>query len=302
MRIAIIDLGTNTFHLLIAKIESDGSFSTLKRIRKYVYIGEEGVETLGRKPLQRAYETLALYKQTIVEYKAEKITAFGTAALRTASNGNAFVKKIKEEIGIEIQLISGDREADLIYLGTKQAIPSTTENILIMDIGGGSVEFIIANQHQKIWAKSFPVGVSVLFNKFHQSEPIASGEINDLLTFLNQQLKPLYEALSQHPAPTLVGASGTFDVISGVMGKPIEHYPNAEIVDLTNFPKFYQTVVNANLEERLAMKNLPKQRARLISVALILVRLLIDKANINKMIVSAYAMKEGILSEIANQQ
>lgn len=302
MRVAIIDLGTNTFHLLIAKIESDGSFSTLKRIRKYVYIGEEGVETLGEKPLQRAYDTLAIYKQAILEYEVEKVTAFGTAALRTASNGKAFIKKVKENIGIEIQTISGDKEADLIYLGTKQAIPLTTENILIMDIGGGSVEFIIANQHQKIWAKSFPVGVSVLFNKFHKSEPIAANEINDLLTFLNQQLKPLYQALSQYPAPILVGASGTFDVISGVMGKPVEHYPNAEIVDLTNFPEFCQTVIRANLEERLNMENIPKQRAKLISVALILVDLLLTKANINKMIVSAYAMKEGILSEIANQQ
>lgn len=301
MRVAIIDLGTNTFHLLIAKIENDGSFSTLKRIRKYIYIGEEGVETLGEKPLQRAYETLVLYQQTITEYKVERVTAFGTAALRTASNGKAFVKKVKKDIGIEIQMISGDKEADLIYLGTKQAIPLTTKNILIMDIGGGSVEFIIANQHQKIWAKSFPIGVSVLFNRFHKSEPISSNEINTLLTFLNNQLQPLYQALEQNPAHILVGASGTFDVISGIMGNKIDNYPNAENVDLKQFPELYKIVVNADLEQRLSMKNIPNQRAKLISIALILVDLLIEKANITKMIVSAYAMKEGIIREMVNE-
>lgn len=300
MRVAIIDLGTNTFHLLIVKIEKNGSFSTLKRIRKYVYIGENGVETLGKKPLQRAYETLVLYKKTIVEYNVERVTAFGTAALRTASNGKDFIKKVRKEIGIEIQTISGDKEADLIYIGTKQAIPMSAENILIMDIGGGSVEFIIANDSQKIWAKSFPIGVSVLFNEFHKSEPISPTEIDNLLSFLNTQLEPLYQALTQYSTHILVGASGTFDVISGVMGKKINNYPNAESVDLTNFPAFYTTVINASLEERLAMKELPSERAKLISVALILVNLLIQKANIQKMIVSAYAMKEGILKEMTN--
>lgn len=301
MRVAIIDLGTNTFHLLIAKIEKDGSFSTLKRIRKYVYIGEEGVETLGEKPLKRAYDTLEIYQQTIIDFEVEKVTAFGTAALRTASNGKAFVEKVKKEIGLNIQTITGEQEADLIYIGTKQAIPLTNKNILIMDIGGGSVEFIIANKNHKIWAKSFPIGVSVLYNQFHKSEPIATNEINNLLNFLENQLQPLFNALQKNPAHLLVGASGTFDVISGVMGNKIEGFPQAENVHLHKFPEFCNQVIKSNLEERLSLKYIPNERAKLISVALILVDLLIKKANINEMIVSAYAMKEGILWKMANQ-
>lgn len=296
MRVAVIDLGTNTFHLLIAKIEADGSFSTVKRIRKYVYIGEDGVDTLGEKPLKRAYETLAEYKIAINEYKAEKVVAFGTAALRTASNGQAFINKVKTEIGIDIQLISGDKEADLIYLGTKQAVPITDENILIMDIGGGSVEFIIANQYQKIWAKSFPVGVSVLFNRFHKSEPIAKNEIADLTNFLNQHFEPLYAALAENPATILVGASGTFDVISGVMGHKVSGFPHCESADLSGFPAFYNAAVQADLETRLAMETIPSQRAKLIPAALVLIDLVLKKATITKMLVSGYAMKEGILA------
>jgi exopolyphosphatase/guanosine-5'-triphosphate,3'-diphosphate pyrophosphatase len=300
MRVAIIDLGTNTFHLLIAKIENNGHFSTLHRIRKYVYIGEEGVETLGEKPLKRAYETLAEYKKVMDEYAVEKVMAFGTAGLRTASNGKDFIKKVKNEIGIEIQAVSGDREADLIYLGTKQAVPMTDENILIMDIGGGSVEFIIANQKGKIWAQSFPVGVSVLYNIFHKFEPISALEITDLTNFLHRNFEPLYAALERNSAQILVGASGTFDIISRIMGKPMEDYPNCEIADLSDFPMFYDEVVTANLAKRLAMDAIPNQRAKLIPVALILINIILEKAKINQMLVSAYAMKEGILWEMAN--
>ena len=300
MRVAIIDLGTNTFHILIAKIENNGDFSTLHRIRRYVYIGEEGVETLGEKPLERAYNTLVEYKKVMDEYAVEKVMAFGTAALRTASNGKAFVEKVKNEIGIKIQTISGDREADLIYLGTKQAVPMTDENVLIMDIGGGSVEFIIANQNEKIWAQSFPVGVSVLYNTFHKSEPISAVEITELTNFLHHHFEPLYAALNENPASILVGASGTFDVISGIMGKPVLNYPNCESVNLNGFPMFYVEVVTANLEERLVMSTIPNERAKLIPTALVLINVILKKAKINQMLVSAYAMKEGILWEMAN--
>jgi exopolyphosphatase/guanosine-5'-triphosphate,3'-diphosphate pyrophosphatase len=300
MRVAIIDLGTNTFHILIAKIENNNDFSTLYRIRRYVYIGEEGVATLGEKPLERAYNTLIEYKKVMDDYGVEKVMAFGTAALRTAINGKAFIEKVKSEIDIEIQTISGDREANLIYLGTKQAVPMTDENVLIMDIGGGSVEFIIANQKGKIWAQSFPVGASVLYNTFHKSEPISAVEISDLSDFLHRHFEPLYAALNENPTSILVGTSGTFDVISEIMGKPFMDYPNCEIVNLNGFPMFYGEVVTANLEERLGMSAIPNERAKLIPVALVLINIILKRAKINQMLVSAYAMKEGILWEMAN--
>lgn len=301
MKVAVIDLGTNTFHLLIADIEANGTFTTVHRLRKYVYIGEDGVKTLGEKPLKRAYAALSEYKILMDKYEVEKVVALGTAALRTASNGQAFMDKVQIEIGIKIQLISGDREAELIYHGTRQAIPIGAENILIMDIGGGSVEFIIANKTEKIWAKSYPIGVSVLFNEFHKNEPITRQEIKNIETFLNQYLDTLYTALAKNPATILVGSSGTFDVISGVMGDKIPNYPKAESVDLTDFPAFVKKVVNANLEERLTMKNIPNERAKLIPVAFVLVRLILERTKINQMIVSAYAMKEGILWEMINK-
>ena len=301
MRLAIIDLGTNTFHLLIAEVETDGRFSTIERIRKYVYIGEEGVLTLGQKPMQRAYDTLKAYHDIILSHKVDKVIAFGTAALRTASNGEDFIKKVKAEIGINIQTISGDREAALIYLGTRQAIPTINHNFLIMDIGGGSVEFIIANQHEQLWAKSFPVGVSVLYNQFHKSEPISKNEKDSLIEFLNLELQSLYEALRTFPVQTLVGASGTFEVLSNIIGHPIDNYPNAEIVLLDKFPALYQKVINADLEGRLKMKDIPKQRVKLITVAMILVDLILKKGKIKEMMVSAFAMKEGILMEASRK-
>ena len=140
-----------------------------------------------------------------------------------------------------------------------------------------------------------------MFNGFHRADPISTDDINELLSFVNHQLTSLYQALSAFPAHILVGASGTFDVLSNIMGSSISDYPHAEIIDLTHFPKFYDIAVKSSLAERLQLKEVPKERAKLISVALILVKLILDKAKINKLIVSAYAMKEGILSEVADK-
>ena len=140
-----------------------------------------------------------------------------------------------------------------------------------------------------------------MFNQFHKNEPISIQEIDSLETFLNQHFEPLYAALAENPAAILVGASGTFDIISGVMGDKVPNYPNAESVDLTDFPTFAKNVIKANLEERLAMKNIPNQRSKLIPVALVLIRLILERTKINQMIVSAYAMKEGILWEMINK-
>ena len=163
-----------------------------------------------------------------------------------------------------------------------------------MDVGGGSVEFIIADANKLYWAKSFPVGVAVLYNRFHKSEPIASTEIEALENFLKETLDPLLIELQNHQIYTLVGASGTFDVIEAFLSKS-NITPYSALVEIDNFYPFYQHLLELNLTQRLALENLPESRAELISVALILINFVLQKASIQQIIVSAYAMKEGIL-------
>jgi len=296
-RYAVIDLGTNTFHLLVAEKQKNQAFTELHRQRFFVKLAEEGIETIGAAPIQRGYQALKTFRTVLDKLGVTNVKAIGTAALRTATNGPAFVKNVKEKYNIQIELIDGNREAELIYKGTILAVPFEQKNYLIMDIGGGSVEFIIANQTAILWAQSFPIGVAVLFKKFHHSNPITTLEINDLRVFLNSFLTPLYQALIKYPTATLVGASGTFDVLEFILAKN-QPYKNHAFVQVKDFEPLYDTLIKSTEAERYAMKEVPDTRADMIVVAIILIEFVLKKVEIQEIIVSNFAMKEGILSEL----
>jgi exopolyphosphatase/guanosine-5'-triphosphate,3'-diphosphate pyrophosphatase len=298
-RYGVIDLGTNTFHLLISEQEANGNLKDLYRERIFVKLGEDGIETIGDAPFQRALDAIHRFKATLEKYNVVKTNAFGTAALRTASNGPKLISRIKQETGISVKLIPGNEEARLIHLGVTQAVPLNNEKGLIMDIGGGSVEFIVANDQGVIWAQSFPIGVSILFNEFHDSDPISHTEIGAVEKHLESTLQPLFEVFESNETPLLIGASGTFDVLDMMLSKQ-RISPIHSIVEIQDFFPLYQQFLKTTLNERFQMEKLPDSRAEMIIVALILINLIVQKANIKRIAVSAYAMKEGILHEMVN--
>lgn len=296
-RAAVIDLGTNTFHILIAEQLADGSFKDVYRERKFVKLAEDGIDKIGPNPYQRGLNALIHFQKIIQEKKVNQIKAFGTAALRTASNGKAFIQEAKEKSNIEIELIPGSEEARLIHLGVTQAIQLGNEKGLIMDIGGGSVEFIIADKNEVFWAESFPIGVAVLYKTYHHDEPISTIELQILETFFDDTLQPLFSILKKYETPNLIGASGTFDVLENIL--PLEQKNQlSATIDVQHFQPLYQKVIQMNLEERRSQQDIPDTRSDMIVVAMILIDYIIRKANIQKIMVSSYAMKEGILSEM----
>ncbi len=296
MKIGVIDLGTNTFHLLIVE-SSDKGMQEVYRERIFVQLAEQGIQKIGIAPFQRALDALQHYKSILDQHQVDAVKAFGTAGLRTASNGQDLIEKVARLTDIQVQLISGDEEARLIHKGVQQAIALNQSNSLIMDIGGGSVEFILANKKQVHWAKSFPIGVAVLYNQFHKNDPITSTEITTLRKFLHKELEDLKTALQQFPSTQLVGASGTFDVLEKVL--QIERLsPIHSSVPVKNFHPFYKEVLFTTLQERLDIQSIPNSRAQLIIVALILIDVIIEIAKIEQIDISAYAMKEGMIAEL----
>ncbi len=294
---AVIDLGTNTFHLLAVKEEKDGSLSQIHKERIYVKLAESGIETIGEAAFNRGLNALKKFDTILKEHQVQKIKAFGTAALRTASNGKKFTQQVKKELGIDIEIIPGKEEARLIHQGVMLAIGKQKEPILIMDIGGGSVEFIIADNEKVIWSDSFPIGVAVLFRKFHHNEPITKEEKININNFLNEQLTPLLEQIQRSPLKILVGASGTFDVLEAIIAGT-KNTPYSTNIWAKDFFPLYDELIEKNLEERLLMPNIPDQRADLIIVALELLRFIIEKVRIERITISDFAMKEGILKEL----
>jgi exopolyphosphatase/guanosine-5'-triphosphate,3'-diphosphate pyrophosphatase len=303
MRFAVLDLGTNTFHLLIAEQDAVGQWRTLVREKRYVKLAEQGIQRISDAAFARGLAALELFKTQLDAYAVppSAVQAFGTAALRTADNAPEFLEQVFALTGIRPESIPGDREAALIYQGVRQAVPFPDNRVLIMDIGGGSVEFIIADRAQVLWQQSFPIGVAVLYRTFHRHDPISAEEIAHLEAFLDESLADLWAALTQFPAPTLVGASGTFDVIDLFLLDPATKAELYGYIELSAFEPLCNLLVQSTLGERRAMPKLPEERVEMVVVALVLIRKVLHRAGIREIYTSVYALKEGMLAELAAQ-
>jgi exopolyphosphatase/guanosine-5'-triphosphate,3'-diphosphate pyrophosphatase len=297
MKIAIIDCGTNTFTLSLFEVSSSKEFKRSLKDRHYVELAEEGIKHIGPKAFKRGVDAFQAFHDFLKNSPDTKTIAIGTAALRRASNSTEFLAAVEAVSGIRIEIIDGDKEADLIYKGVRLAAPLGSTPSLIMDIGGGSVEFIIADQKRVYWAKSYPVGVAILFKKFHHSDPINATNIKDLNNYLEQTLFELIEQLSSHSIEHLIGASGSFDVLDTMNGAKDEAALFGYI-STDAFHAIYQQLVDSDYEERLNTENLSSTRAKLIVMSVLLIKFIHQKIKPPNLVVSDHAMREGLVYEL----
>ena len=311
MRIAVIDLGTNTFNLLIVDMGEDQGYKILYNNKLPVKLGKSGIDKKEIRPdaITRGLNALERHLQTISEYKVEKTYAFATSAIRSARNGDQFVKLAKQRCGIDVEIINGEREAELIYYGVKQAVRLSEEKVLILDIGGGSNEFIIADKDHIFWKKSYPLGVARLLSKFKPSDPISIEEIEFISNYLEERLSDLFEEFKKHKITTLIGASGSFETIAAMIRADDPNFesgtslsPESNVIDLTDFENLYQKLINSTLKERKQMKGLETMRLEMIVVATLVVKFILQKLKLREMIQSNFALKEGVVYELLSLQ
>jgi exopolyphosphatase/guanosine-5'-triphosphate,3'-diphosphate pyrophosphatase len=304
-RIAVIDLGTNTFNILIIETLSGTEYKKLYQTKISVKLGEGGINKgfIAPIPFQRGIDAMKVYKKTIEDFAVDTTFAMATSAIRDASNGNEFVQQVKQELGFDIQVISGDKEAELIYIGVRDAVKMNSEKSLIVDIGGGSTEFIIANNNEIFWKQSFKLGAARLLERTNPSDPITQDEINGLINYLNIELSPLIEAVKKFPVSELIGSSGSFDSLSEMIAL---NYYSIDIIknkteyqfDLEDFETLYHLVVKSTKSERLTMKGLISMRVDMIVVSCILLSYILKSISIHKMRSSTYSLKEGVLNQV----
>mgnify|MGYP000671560607 CR=1 FL=1 len=299
-RLAVLDLGTNTFHLLIVETDSAGHFSVLYKEKRFVKLAEGGIKRIGAAAMQRATSTLMAYRDLLDQYEVKQVKVIGTAALRTASNGPDLMKWAADKTQLDIEIISGQREAALIQKGVFQSLVKPLERYLVMDIGGGSVEFIIAEGDKVLWCQSFPVGAAVLLRKFHQKDPISAKELLGIKAFLNLHLEPLEQALTDWPTQWLVGAAGTFDVIAEQIAIS-RSSPQTWEVDPTRFAPLFDELKKMSWEERERSPWIPDDRVDMIVVASSLIHYVLETYQIKRFTVSAYALKEGMIAEMLGE-
>ena len=301
-KFAALDLGTNTFHLLIASFDQEGNLIEHFRDKRFIHLAEDGIEQIGEKAYQRAIKCVQDFHKHLSKYEITGINCSGTAAMRTASNGPALVDEIKDLTGIQINLIDGIQEAKYIFQGVRLAVQQISHgNHVIMDIGGGSVEFIIIENGHFKWSNSFPVGIAVLKRKFHKTEPITEKETTAINDFLEKQMAKLLYQCKNMNFQSLIGASGSFEVLSE-MFKPGASDHLSYDIPINFFDSTYRNLIIQNVEQRLFRDDIPNDRAHLIITAFHLMKFVLDKIRFQRITVSDYAMKEGMLSELSSPE
>jgi exopolyphosphatase/guanosine-5'-triphosphate,3'-diphosphate pyrophosphatase len=300
-RAAIIDLGTNTFHILIFEWEGI-QYKVIDKLQIPVKLGKGAFDDLRIKEdaYGRGIAAMIEFKTLLESYQVTQVEAFGTSALRNAINADDFRKEAESIIGHPIQVINGGREAELIYNGVSHAVPMSDEPHLIMDIGGGSVEFIIANDHYIHWKKSFEIGAARLIERYHSSDPLDEAAIIALQAHLEDQLALVWIKGEKYQVKTLIGASGSFESIAAIEMEayhstsqvfPFVHH----IIDMQHFREIYERIISTKRDELKLIPGMPEFRAEMMTVAIIMINYVIKKLNIRKLIASDYALKEGVM-------
>lgn len=286
---------------MIAEL-SEGDVVIHKEMQVPVKIGAGGINSgiIAEAAFLRGMDALKRFKEAIQGYTIDQIKVFGTSALRDASNGKLFIKEALNRYGFTIELIDGEREAALIYEGVSHSLTLPGSPVLIMDIGGGSVEFIIGNKKEVFWKRSFAVGAARLMDKFHHQDPIGLTEINQINAYLDDQLDPLWKALQGYLVKALIGSAGAFETLRDVLQKDLGVSPQAISthacqIKRKEFDLFYELMVAKSKEGRAALNGLLDFRVDMIVVSAILMQYIISRIKPEEIIVSDYALKEGML-------
>ncbi|MGN0029474.1 MAG: phosphatase [Marinilabiliaceae bacterium] len=313
MRVAIIDIGTNTINLLVADTKAGGSYNIISSTKVTARLGQGGINDgrLTPEAIKRGMEAIDTHMKTLASLgKVDKIVAIGTSAMRNAANADEFAKAVEEKYGFGIRIISGDEEARMIFDGVKQVMPLGLERVLILDIGGGSCEFIIANKDGVAWAHSYELGMARILDKFHPSDPITHKEIMAIEAYIRQGLSQegasLYDAIRNFPTSTLVGTSGTFDTVAALVAARNHPLLNVTLstsyeIPMPSFDETFRKLINSTVEERRAMPSMDKGRVDLIVPGAIFVNFVLTEMKIERLYQCGFALKQGSILNFAKE-
>ena len=300
-RLVIIDMGTNTFHLLISEIV-DGKPHTLVNEKSAVGLGKGGINQgiITDDAIARALITLKEFRIILDAHKVSHVIATGTSAVRTAKNKNVLIDKVKTEVNIHVEVIDGPREAELIFRAVQEAIAMEDKLHLAMDIGGGSVEFIIGDSKKIVWRQSFEIGGQRLIERFHVHDPIREEDRLEMHNYFDSILKSLDDAIKKYKPIQLIGCSGTFDTLAEMN---IQHHrekillekQTCYLMSLNDFKRIRNQMVHSTRAERLKFAGMIELRVDMVVVAMCLIEHVLVFLKANSIMVSTYALKEGVL-------
>ncbi|MFA3781749.1 HD domain-containing protein [Melioribacteraceae bacterium 4301-Me] len=308
---AAIDVGTNSFHLIVVNIKEDGNFEIIDREKEVIRLSEGSagdIKEIKEEAMQRAITTLSHFKAIADSHQA-KIRAVGTSAVREALNRNVFIERVLQKTGIEIEVVNGQEEARLIYLGTMKAVPIFNKRALVIDIGGGSTEFILGRKGIPEFSVSIKIGAVRLSQKFFPDYKLTKERIKECEHWVEVEIFPLIKKIKEKGFDICVGSSGTI-MSTGfmILSRRKNSVSNNTLLNNFEFTSeelfdIRKEILNAKtVDKRKKIKGMDEKRADIFPAGIIILSKIFELFELKKMTISAYALREGIVIDTIHKE
>jgi exopolyphosphatase/guanosine-5'-triphosphate,3'-diphosphate pyrophosphatase len=299
---AAIDIGTNSFHLIIVKVEENGALTILDREKEVIRLGsQKGNELshISEEEIDKGLSILKSFKKLADVYNA-KVHAVATSAVREAENKKDFLDKVLIETGIKIEVINGRKEAEYIYRGVRKALHYKNKKLLCFDIGGGSTEYILGFNDKIIYGESIKIGAVRLSKKFFPDFLLNEDAIEKCKQYIEHEVKSNKEINFNESFDYAVGASGTILAIAGIINFNRNEKKLKSLNGFIFSKEELREVTNKILEkktpgERINIEGMEYKRADIIPAGLLILQKSFEIFNIKEMIISEYALREGVV-------
>ena len=301
MRLAAIDMGSNSFHLLVVDAHSDGSFDTLLREKEMLRLGEVVTRTGGipTPDVDRVLDTLRRFAAMATSIGAVEIVACATSAMREADNSSAVVDLIREETGIEVEVISGRQEARLIFSAVRTSLALSPGPAVCFDLGGGSLEVMVGDNAGLLWSTSVHLGAARLATQFVRDDPPTSGELRRVKARVTEVLAPIAAEVASFEPKLMVGTSGTFLALARMAEAArtgsVPQSVNQLVTSRRDLQQVHEKLVQLPAASRAKLPGLDARRADQIPVGSTLLLTTMKLFGFDELMVGEWALREGIV-------
>lgn len=306
MRLAGIDIGTLTCRLLIADLSPDGRLKEVRSDRRILRLGEAVDQTrqLNAAAMERVLCCLREWREIIDASSVDAVVAVATSAVRDATNRDEFLDRVKREAGVEIEILTGDEEARRTLLGIRSGLPAGVTDLLALDIGGGSTEFILSRSGLSPVVRSIDIGVVRLSERILHHDPPTGEEICQACEWVARESKSAVAVMGNFQTATFVGTAGTITSLAA-MAQKLPSYEPARIqnyqLQLSTIQELEQTLLSRTKADRAGLPGLEKGREEVIAAGAIIIRTVMETLGMPSVLVSDLGLREGVLIELAKR-
>ena len=306
VRFAGIDIGTLTCRLLIADLSPDGRLKEVRSDRRILRLGEAVDQTrqLNAAAMERVLHCLREWREIIGASSVDGVAVVATSAVRDATNRDEFLDRVKREAGFEVEVLTGDEEARRTLLGIRSALPAGVTDLLALDIGGGSTEFILSRSGRSPVVRSIDIGVVRLSERILHHDPPTGEEIRQAREWVARETKAAVADMGHYQTATFVGTAGTITTLAA-MAQSLPSYDPARIqnyqLQLSSIRELEHTLLTRKKADRTGLPGLEKGREEVIVAGAIIIHTVMETSGITRVLVSDLGLREGVLIELAKR-